>query len=221
MPSGYNSALLMIFTILTTLVSFGVAVYEYNVTRVLRVLIEEAHTQVMQRMQAAGVEGFDLRGQLVEMSPTLFFISSFVAVLCLGAFLRIMARIRFKQNIVQGHMSLFRIPDSWVWALVVFAAFYFFSLKSPALQGYSLFIKNGLFIMLFLYLLQGVGVASLFFEVRLFPSHWLTLGVLLTGIWVPELITFIAIFFVFIGLTEVWLALRKRSLRPVTNTNQG
>ena len=75
--------------------------------------------------------------------------------------------------------------------------------------------------LLFLYMLQGIGITSLFFEVRLLPGHWITLGILLTGIWLPELITLIAIAFTVLGLMEVWLSLRKRSLQPVTDVNQG
>jgi Predicted membrane protein (DUF2232) len=219
--SGYNSALLMIFTILTTMLSFSVAVYDYFGTKALQQILDEVQKQVTARMQAAGLEAVDFRGQLIEISPTLFFISSFVGVLLLGVFLRIVARIRFKQNIVQGHMSLFRIPDGWVWALVGFAGFYVAALKLPQLKPFMFFVKNGLFILLFLYMLQGIGIASLFFEVRLFPAHWVTLGVFLLGIWLPEFITLIAIVFTILGLMEVWLSLRKRSLRPVTDINEG
>lgn len=219
--SGYNSALLMIFTILTTLLSYSVAVYDFFGSGVLRQILDEIQKQVTLRMQAAGLETVDFRAQLIDLSPTLFFASSFLGVLCLGVFLRLFARIRFKQNIVQGHMSLFRIPDGWVWALVGFAGFYVAGLKLPALKPFMFFIKNGLFMLLFLYMLQGIGITSLFFEVRLLPGHWITLGILLTGIWLPELITLIAIAFTVLGLMEVWLSLRKRCLQPVTDVNQG
>jgi len=219
--SGYNSALLMIFTILTTMLSYSVAVYDYFGTKTLQVMLDEVHKQVTARMQAAGLEAVDFRPQLIDISPTLFFASSFLGVLCLGVFLRIFARIRFKQNIVQGHMSLFRIPDGWVWALVGFAGFYVLGLRLPALKPFMFFVKNGMFILLFLYLLQGIGIASLFFEVRLLPGHWITLGVLLLGVWLPEFLTLIALVFTVLGLMEVWLSLRKRSLRPVTDINQG
>jgi hypothetical protein len=116
-------------------------------------------------------------------------------------------------------MSLFRIPDSWVWALVGFAGLYVLGLKLPALKPFMFYLKNGLFMLLFLYMLQGIGITALFFEVRLFPAHWLTLGVMLTGIWLPELVTLIALVFTVLGLMEVWLSLRKRSLRPVTDAN--
>lgn len=219
--SGYNSALLLIFTIVMAVLSYAVAFYEYNVTHNLSQLLDEVHKQVTARMQAAGADpaGADFRTQLIEMSPVIIFVSSFVGVLCLGVFLRIFARIRFKQNVVQGHMSLFRIPDHWVWALIVFAGLYLLGLRLPALKPVMLFVKNGALILLFLYMLQGIGLASLFFEVRLMPAHWIALGIMLVGIWLPEMVTVIAIIFTILGLMEVWLSLRKRSLRPVTDSD--
>ncbi len=166
-----------------------------------------------------GAAGIDLRAQLVDMSPVIFVVSSFTGILCLGVFLRIFARIRFKQNVVQGHMSLFRIPDSWVWGLIAFAGLYVLGLKVVELKPFMFYIRNGLLILLFLYMLQGIGLASLFFEVRLMPAHWIALGIMLIGIWLPELLTLIAIIFAVLGLMEVWLSLRKRSLRPVTDSD--
>ncbi|HMV36436.1 MAG TPA: DUF2232 domain-containing protein [Turneriella sp.] len=215
--SGYNSAMLLIFSIAATLVSFGVAVYEYFLTGTLKQLLEEIYKQVAARMQASGAEVVDFRPQLLELSPVFFFASSFASVFCLGIFLRIFARLRFKQNLVQGYMSLFRIPDNWVWGLIGFSGIYLLGLKIEALKPATFVVRNGMLILLFLYLLQGIGVASLFFEVRLVPTHWIALGVMLMGLWVPELLTLIALFFTVLGLAEVWFALRKRSLRPVTD----
>lgn len=217
--SGYNSAMLLIFTITTTLVSYSVALYEYFVSGTLKHLLEEINKQVAQRMQNAGVEVVDFRPQLLELSPVFFFASSFAAVLCLGVFLRIFARIRFKQNVVQGHMSLFRIPDNWVWGLILFAGLYFLGLKLPALRPLAFVVRNGMLILLFLYMLQGIGLTSLFFEVRLVPSHWIALGLMLAGLWLPELLTLVALTFTVLGLAEVWFGLRKRSLRPVTDSD--
>ncbi|MFO1471985.1 MAG: DUF2232 domain-containing protein [Turneriella sp.] len=216
--SGYNSALLLTFTIVTSLLSFAVAAYEYHVTGNLRNLLDEVHKQVSAKMQA-GAAAIDLRAQLVDMSPVIFVVSSFTGILCLGVFLRIFARIRFKQNVVQGHMSLFRIPDSWVWGLIAFAGLYVLGLKVAELKPFMFYLRNGLLILLFLYMLQGIGLASLFFEVRLMPAHWIALGIMLTGIWLPELLTLIAVAFTVLGLMEVWLSLRKRSLRPVTDSD--
>ena len=64
-----------------------------------------------------------------------------------------------------------------------------------------------------------IGVVSLFFEVRLLPAHWIALGAMLIGLWMQELIPVMALLFTLIGLLEVWFALRKRSLRPVTDSN--
>lgn len=215
--SGYNSALLIIFTVLATLLSYSVAVYEYHFFGVLKQILDTAQKQLTEKMQAGGLEVIDFKAQLIQMSPTFFFVASFAAILCLGVFLRIFARIRFKQNIVQGHMSLFRIPDSWVWGLIGFAGFYVLGLKLPALQKAQFFIANGMYILLFLYMLQGIGIAALFFEVRLMPGHWIALSILIFGLWMPELITIVAMIFTVMGLMEVWLQLRKRSLRPVTD----
>lgn len=217
--SGYNSALLLIFTITATLISYGVAVYEYVVTQNLATLLNEIHQQVSARMQAAGAPPVDLKAQLVDMSPVIFFVSGFAGVLCLGVFLRIFARIRFKQNVVQGHMSLFRLPDSWVWGLIVFGGLYVLGLKVAALAPLMFYLRNGLLILLFLYMLQGIGLTSLFFEVRLMPAHWIALAIMLTGIWLPELLTLFGLVFTVLGLMEVWLSLRKRSLRPVTDSD--
>ena len=216
--SGYNSALLLTFTIVTSLLSFAVAAYEYHVTGNLKNLLDEIHKQVSGKMQG-GAAGVDLRAQLIDMSPVIFVVSSFTGILCLGVFLRIFARIRFKQNVVQGHMSLFRIPDSWVWGLIAFAGLYVLGLKVAELKPFMFYLRNGLLILLFLYMLQGIGLASLFFEVRLMPAHWIALGIMLTGIWLPELLTLIAIVFTVLGVMEVWLSLRKRSLRPVTDSD--
>ncbi len=216
--SGYNSALLLTFTIVTSLLSFSVALYEYHVTGNLKQLLDDIHKQVNARMQA-GAAGIDLRAQLVDLSPVIFVVSSFTGILCLGVFLRIFARIRFKQNVVQGHMSLFRIPDSWVWGLIAFAGLYVLGLKVAELKPFMFYLRNGVLILLFLYMLQGIGLASLFFEVRLMPAHWIALGIMLIGIWLPELLTVIAVIFTVLGLMEVWLSLRKRSLRPVTDSD--
>lgn len=216
--SGYNSALLLTFTIVTSLLSFSVAAYEYHVTGNLKNLLDEVHKQVSAKMQA-GAAAIDLRAQLVDMSPVIFVVSSFTGILCLGVFLRIFARIRFKQNVVQGHMSLFRIPDSWVWGLIAFAGLYVLGLRVAEFKPFMFYLRNGLLILLFLYMLQGIGLASLFFEVRLMPAHWIALGIMLTGIWLPELLTLIAVVFTVLGLMEVWLSLRKRSLRPVTDSD--
>lgn len=213
--SGYNSALLLIFSITATLVSYGVMIYEYFRTGLLKQLLDEVYGQVATRMQATGAEVVDFRPQLLELSPALFFASSFGSVFCLGIFLRIFARLRFRQNLVQGYMSLFRIPDNWVWGLIVFAGIYLSGLKIDALKPAAFVARNGMLILLFLYMLQGIGLTSLFFEVRLVPTHWIALGLFLMGIWVPELLTLIALVFVVLGLAEVWFGLRKRSLRPV------
>ncbi len=217
--SGYNSALLLVFTIAATVVSYTVVVYEYKVTGALKQILDEVYNQWATRMQAAGQPVVDFRLQLIDYSPSIIFISSFTGILCLGVFLRIFARIRFKQNVVQGHMSLFRIPDTWVWALIVFAGAYVASLRLEGLKPFLFYIRNGMMIMLFLYMLQGIGVVSLFFEVRLLPAHWIALGAMLIGLWMQELIPVMALLFTLIGLLEVWFALRKRSLRPVTDSN--
>ncbi len=217
--SGYNSALLLVFTIASSVVSYTLAVYEYRVTGTLKQILDEAYNQWAQRMQSANQPMVDFRVQMLEYAPAIIFISSFTAVLCLGVFLRIFARIRFKQNVVQGHMSLFRIPDTWVWGLIVFGAGFVGSLRVEALKPFMFYFRNGLMVMLFLYMLQGVGVVALFFEVRLMPAHWIALGAMLIGLWMPELIPLMAFIFLVIGLLEVWLALRKRSLRPVTDSD--
>jgi len=116
-------------------------------------------------------------------------------------------------------MSLFRIPDNWVWALIVFGAGFVGALRIEQLKPFLFYIRNGLMVMLFLYMLQGIGVVALFFEVRLLPAHWIALGAMLIGLWMPELIPLMAFLFTVIGLLEVWLALRKRSLRPVTDSD--
>jgi hypothetical protein len=214
--SGYNSAMLLMFSVVATLVSFGVAVHEYFLTGTLRQVLDEIYQQIATRMQASGIEVVDFRPQLIELSPAFFFASSFTSVFCLGVFLRILARLRFKTNLLQGYLSLFRIPDSWVWGLIGFAGVYLLGLKIEALKPATFAVRNGMLILLFLYMLQGIGIASLFFEVRLIPAHWIALGIMLLGLWIPELLTLIALSFTALGLAEVWFALRKRSLRPAS-----
>lgn len=216
--SGYNSALLILFTIAAAMLSFTVAFYEYFLSGTLKQLLEEIHTQIAARMQAAGVEVVDFRPRLLDLSPAFFFASSFVSVFCLGIFLRIIVRFRFKQNLIQGYLSLFRIPDSWVWLLIVFAGAYLVGLRTDIPRIVGFIARNGMLILLFLYMMQGIGLVSLFFEVRLIPTYWPALVVMLVGLWLPEILPFVAVFFTLLGLAEIWFALRKRSLRPVTDT---
>lgn len=215
--SGYNSALFLLFSMSAAMLSFTVAFYEYFVSGTLKQLLEEIHTQIAARMQAAGVEVVDFRPRLLDLSPAFFFVSSFVSIFCLGIFLRIIVRLRFKQNFIQGYLSLFRISDNWVWLLILFAGTQLASLKAeiPGVVGFI--ARNGLLILLFLYMIQGIGLVSLFFEVRLIPTHWLALLVMLFGLWLPEILPVVGLFFTVLGLAEVWFALRKRSLRPVTD----
>jgi hypothetical protein len=217
--SGYNSALLMVFTIVSTVVSFGMAAHNYFMEKHILFILDEMQKHVGQRLAAANMPALDVKAWVIDMSPTLFFVSSFIGVLCLGVFLRIFARIRFKQNVVQGHMSLFKLPDSWIWGLIVTGGAYVLGLRLEAPPWLMFAARNGLMILLFLYMLQGIGIVALYFEVRLLPVHWIALGIMLTGIWVPELIQVFALLFTILGVTEVWLGLRKRSLRPVQDSD--
>ncbi|MBS0619249.1 MAG: DUF2232 domain-containing protein [Spirochaetes bacterium] len=219
--SGYNSALLLFFTILSAAISFSMALYEYFVTGNLKAMFDALQAQMAERMKAAGVEIFDFRPQLLGLAPTIIFVSSFFGTYLLSKFLRAFARLRFKQNLVQGNLSLFRLPDSWVWALLVVAGSYVVAIRTPAMQQAEFALKNAMLILFFLYMLQGIGIVSLFFEVRLLPSTWITFGVLLIGVWVPEFLLLLGALFAVIGLTEIWLSLRKRSLRVVNESDLG
>lgn len=217
--TGFNSAFLLFFTTVASAVSLSVAAYEYFVTGTLKMLLEEVQKQVAANMQKAGIEIVDFRPELLAASPIVIFVSSFLAVLCLGVFLRIFVRARFKINMTQGYLSLFRLPDSWVWGLILCAGVFFLSLRFPELESLAFYMRNAMFILLFLYMLQGIGIASLFFEVRLVPTLWVALGLMLLGLWLPPFITLLGFSFTLLGLAEVWFSLRKRSLRPVTDSD--
>lgn len=217
--TGFNSAFLLFFTALASVVSLSVAAYEYFVAGTLKILLEEIQKQVAANMQKAGVEVVDFRPELLASSPIIIVASSFLAVLCLGVFLRIFVRARFKVNMTQGYLSLFRLPDSWVWGLILCAGVFFLSLRLPELESLAFFMRNAMFILLFLYMLQGIGIASLFFEVRLVPTLWVALGLMLLGLWLPPFITLLGVSFTLMGLAEVWFSLRKRCLRPVTDSD--
>ncbi|HRP70153.1 MAG TPA: DUF2232 domain-containing protein [Turneriella sp.] len=215
--SGANSVLLLFFTLVSAILSFAMAFQDYQSVGILKVTIDGVQEQINARLTEAGASAIDIHAQIVGMSPTIIFVLSFFSIYCLGIFLRIFARIRFKQNIIHGQLNLFRLSDSWVWVLIVFAGLYVLGFKNSKLEAIEFYTKNGLWILLFLYMLQGMGIISLFFEVRLLPVNWLIFTLLITSILLPGIFLIFAAIFAVIGLMEVWLGLRKRSLRSINN----
>jgi len=212
--TSYNSALLMVFSIAMTVMSYG------------SVLLENLRGNAFRNFMAESLAAFKIPEQemsamlirIVEFGPALFFVLNFLSLLCLAMLLRVLARWRFKQNIVQGHMSLFRIPDNWVWGLIACAGVMVFAQKTEGMDILKLIVQNGVLILLTLYAFQGIGITALFFEVRLMPAYWLMLALVLSGPYIPGAYFTLGGIFFFFFLMEVWLSLRKRSLRTVTDT---
>ncbi|MBV6494890.1 MAG: hypothetical protein LDLANPLL_02927 [Turneriella sp.] len=213
--SKANSVLLLYLTITSACISFAVAAYDYVNIGALKSTLTEIETQMNAKLTEAGLDKIDIQKQIIEIAPALLFISSFFSVFFIGAFMRFFARLKFKQNFIHGQLSLFRLADWLVWPLIICGGIFVLGLKQPQFLPLTVIAKNLLWIILFLYTLQGIGIVSLFFEVRLLPTQWLTFGVLVLGILVPGLILVFGAIFVVIGLMEVWLSLRKRALRVV------
>lgn len=209
--TGYNSALLLVFSIAMTAMSYGTIILESLRGQGFRNFLAESLVQFKIPDQDLGT----IVQRVQEFGPAIFFVLNFLSLLCLGMLLRALSRWRFKQNIVQGHMSLFRIPDNWVWGLIVFAGVLVLGPKQEGASILNLVVQNGVLILLALYALQGIGITALFFEVRLMPTHWLILAIVLVWPYIPGSLFTVGGIFAILGLMEVWLSLRKRSLRYV------
>lgn len=210
--SGFNSALLLLMTFVTFVASLNIAFYEFFVTGNLeKMLIEIQKSLPQTQSEAPNFQRF-----MVRWGPTMLFLSSFVSVFVLSAFLRMLGRIRFGLQSFAGTISLFRLPDSWIWALIACSGIYLLDMKLELHPVAGLLGFHGMLILIFLYTLQGMGVAALFLEARLLPGNWIALFVLVLGIWLPVVWLAAFVFLTGLGLLEVWFYFRKRSLLPVS-----
>jgi hypothetical protein len=138
-----------------------------------------------------------------------FIVSLFVAVV-LEDRMRLWMRLPAGQN---HHLSWFRLPDAYVWPLIVALYFAFTRASWPAwpwLQPVSLNILN---VLVVLYFFQGLAVIVKAFELLRVAAFW---QILFFALILPQMVLFVSV----LGLMDYWLNFRVRLSRKATEWNK-
>ncbi|RME89595.1 MAG: DUF2232 domain-containing protein [Candidatus Hydrogenedentota bacterium] len=113
-----------------------------------------------------------------------------------------------------GEVSLFVLPDVVIWVYIALGgmllAAYSFRWDEPI----RLVFTNLFAIFSLIYVLQGVGIFTLFLHLRYLPVKAVWLIIFLASLFFPALLLFWISLFWLIGILDFWFSFRKKALHP-------
>jgi uncharacterized protein YybS (DUF2232 family) len=214
---GKGSTRAMFFTVgLNTCLVAGLTVVavvmlNINIDEQLRRIIQEAMSQVGETYRQSGLSGKELQGlneglKLLERSfvtlyPS-FVVISFGVVAGLNLLLLKRVSTSLGKNILFEKFSEFRNAEALVWLLII-AGFTLLA-DIPVLTRIAL---NILFLLYFLYFVQGLAICSWFAKRKNFPRVLKIVFYVVLA--VQPLLTAIVAFF---GLADLWAGFRSRKI---------
>lgn len=130
--------------------------------------------------------------------------------------MRFIIRRRNGAALPLGSLNLFSMPEKFIFIFIASLALPILSfyVNVPSIP-YLIFTNIAIFLLI-LYIFSGMGIFNIFLEVRLLPSNWIFLGILLISSFFPiAFIIFLGIM-AMLGLGDFFFNFRKRALHPVT-----
>lgn len=155
------------------------------------------------------------RSYLLQYAGGYTFLQNSITILLTLFTMRVLLKRRTGASLPVGSLNLFRMPEYAVWLFLgaCILPLVSFRLQVPTLP--NAIAINLVIIMGMLYVMHGIGILSVFLEVRLMPSNWIFMGIMLITMFIP----YVAFFFLggmgTLGLADFFFDFRKRALQPV------
>lgn len=156
---------------------------------------------------------------MLQLSPANFFVYNSLSVLLVLYVIRRIIAGRISMVNPIGHLSLFKLPDATVFLVIISGALVIFEQQLKIAPMLSIIATNLLIISLFLYTLQGIGIAAIFFEVRLLPGGWILLSLIIFSLLLPVIPVLALFICMMLGVSDFWFNFRKRALQPKAVTD--
>ena len=182
-----------------------------NIDEQMRRMIHEAMSQVGETYRQGGFSGKELQGLqdglmllekfFVRLYPSIILIM-FGVIVGLNLVLLKRLSVSLGKEIFFGSFSQYRNPDSLVWLLIL--AGFSLLIDSTLLTNVAL---NTLFVLYFLYFVQGLAICSWVAEKKRFPKVLQIVFYVLLAVQ-PLLTAIVAVF----GLADLWACFRSQKI---------
>jgi len=193
------------------LAAVAVMLFNINIDEQLRRIIQEAMSQVGETYRQSGLSGKELQGlneglKLLERSFVILYPSLVVILFGVVAGLNLLLLKRVSaslgKNILFEKFTEYRNAEALVWLLII-AGFTLLA-DIPILTRIAL---NSLFLLYFLYFVQGLAVCSWFAQRKNFPRVLQIVFYVVLAVQ-PLLTAIVAVF----GLADLWAGFRSRKI---------
>jgi hypothetical protein len=214
--AGTNSRFILYLFFGLFAITFLVLYLEYILGSTVLLYIEEQAKRIEELAPDLAKEQ-DLSKAMTGMLP---FYPGFIFVYCgfsaliLLSMLRSVGRVRQVVLAPYGSLVLFKVPENSIWIFL-------FSMGILLVHTYTrvpdlvfVLTVNFLVILVFLYILQGIGTGNLFLEVRLIPGRWLLILLLFASLFFPAILLTVLFLYFFLGALDFWFEFRKKALQP-------
>ena len=123
---------------------------------------------------------------------------------------------RVKQVVLApyGSLVLFKVPENSIWIFLSSTGLLLINHYAELPNIVFVLTVNILVVLIFLYVLQGIGTWNLFLEVRLIPGRWLLIILLFGSLFFPAILLTVLFLYFFLGTLDFWFEFRKKALHP-------
>ncbi len=139
----------------------------------------------------------DMQGQLLQVFPAVALVAYAVLLFCTLIGLHKLARSRYR--IAGVPFDQWKVPEIWIWGLILAGGGVLFSSGLPAIAA-----RNLLVLMLAVYFLQGLAIMRFFFRARRISPLMRTLAYVLLAVLNP-----LQALVAGLGIFDMWIDFRK------------
>lgn len=152
---------------------------------------------------------------MTYLSPAILFVTTVFFFLITSSALRIVSTLKRKRALPFGNLIYFVLPSAFIWFFiasgVLFLFTQFYPLGNPEVKYIPL---NILIVLSLLYIMQGAGTITLFFQVRLIPAIWIFVSIILISLFFSILMSVFLFILLLVGLFEFFFSFRNKALQP-------
>ena len=214
--AGKNSRFVLYLFFGLFAITYLVLYFDYTQGTMVVQYIEEQAKRVKELAPELAKEQ-DLSVVMTTMLP---FYPGFIFVYCgfsaliLLSMLRSVGRIRQVVLAPYGSLVLFKVPENSIWIFLSSTGLLLANHYAELPNIVFVLTVNILVVLIFLYVLQGIGTWNLFLEVRLIPGRWLLIILLFGSLFFPAILLTVLFLYFFLGALDFWFEFRKKALHP-------
>ena len=151
---------------------------------------------------------------MLPFYPGFIFVYCGFSALILLSMLRSVGRVRQVVLAPYGSLVLFKVPENSIWIFLSSTGVMLANHYAELPNIVFVLTVNILVVLIFLYVLQGIGTWNLFLEVRLIPGRWLLIILLFGSLFFPAILLTVLFLYFFLGALDFWFEFRKKALHP-------